>query len=349
LRILLATYAFAPSIGGLQTASLVLAQGLSERGYDVTVVTATPAAREDEYRFRVVRRPGPAAMLRLVQDADVAWQNQISLRLLWPLAFVPRPLVFMHHAILEDNAVIGARFTALKRLLCRFGHNGFVSSALQRTLGLPGPVIPNAYDETTYRLMPDVPRDRDIAFLGRLEPYKGVDTLLDALAILAARNMHPAATVIGAGPEEDALKARAASAGLSAQVDFAGPQHGEELARLLNRHRVLVVPSRTFEGLPMVVLEALACGCVVVGTDLGGLPEAIGPCGPVVRPNDPAALADTLAALLSDPDALAAYRRRAPAHLTKFTKASYLDACERLIRDAAANRSTAARLLAPKA
>ncbi|MBZ0140274.1 MAG: glycosyltransferase family 4 protein [Pseudorhodoplanes sp.] len=342
MRILISSYQFLPSIGGLETATLTLASGLAERGHEVTVVTATPADGPDGFPFRVCRNPGAAALVRLVRDADLVWQNHVSLRMLWPLLFVRRPLVIMHHIWLNEHAEAGPRFGALKRLACKLGTNVFVSDILRRSAQLPGRIIPNSYDEATFRLLPEVQRDRDVAFLGRLVAFKGADTVIDAVALLAARDRRVNATMIGLGPEEDALRTRATAAGIADRVTFAGPVRGPELACLLNRHRVMVVPSRWEEPFGIVVLEGLACGCVVVVADSGALPEVVGPCGPVFPKNDAAALAAILDGLLQNPGRLAAYRGRAPAHLAKFTKRAFIDACEETVREAvaAASRGT---------
>jgi glycogen synthase len=104
--------------------------------------------------------------------------------------------------------------------------------------------LPKSYDEETFRLLPEIERDRDIAFLGRLVRYKGADLLIDAAARLAARGIQAKTIVIGQGPEEAALKQQAGAAGIAKLVEFAGPQQGEALAALLNRHEILVIPSR---------------------------------------------------------------------------------------------------------
>jgi glycogen(starch) synthase len=335
MRILLTSAPFHPSIGGMETATHVLASGLTERGYDVTVVTATPGDTE-VYPFKVVRRPSAAALLRLVRESDLMWQNHVSLRLLWPLLFVSRPLIIMHHIWLDNDKETGTQFGALKRIACMLGRNVFVSSVLRDAARLPGPIIPNSYDEETFRVLSDIPRDRDVAYLGRFVTFKGADIVIDALARLAADNKRLSATMIGVGPQADALKERSQAAGISAQVDFPGPLRGETLARALNRHRILVVPSRWEEPFGIVALEGLACGCVVVVADSGALPEVIGPCGPTVPKNDSAALAAVLELLAGNSDILANYKQQIPRHIAKFGKAAMLDACEAVILEAAA-------------
>ena len=79
-----------------------------------------------------------------------------------------------------------------------------------------------------------------------------------------------------------------------------GVKRGVELARFIARHRIMVVPSRWVETFGIVALEGIACGCVVVGTDRGGLPEAIGTCGITVPAANGKALAEGMKSLLEN-------------------------------------------------
>jgi len=336
MRILITTFAFAPSIGGMETAAEILARGLTSRGHAVTVVTSTPGSHEaDNFPFKVVRQPSRGELLRLVRENDAVWQNHISLRLLWPLLIVRRPLVIMHHLVLETDVGSGPEHGWLKRLACKLGTNAFASEALQKAARLPGPVIYNAYDSETFYPRLDVSRDRDIVFLGRLRTYKGPDILIDAIAQLARSGVRPRATMIGGGPEDTALKAQADAAGVADLITFTGPLRGDALARQLSAHRVMAIPSRGEEAFAITALEGMACGCVVVGTQSGGVPEAIGPCGPIVPQDDPTALAMALQTLLHNDALYARYKNAIPAHLEKFTVTTLLDASEALLKSVA--------------
>ena len=76
--------------------------------------------------------------------------------------------------------------------------------------------------------------------------------------------------MIGDGPEASRLQEQAARLGIGGQIDFLGARRGEELVGLLNRHRILVVPSRYNEPFGIVALEGIACGCVVIGSEGAG-------------------------------------------------------------------------------
>jgi len=344
MQILICSYDFYPIIGGCETAGVTLALGLTERGYDVTVVTTTPGAGDDaSFPFAIVRQPGAARLLRLFQAADLVWHNHVSLRLLWPLSLVRRPLVLVHHCPLATDTGPGPRFAVLKRTACMLGHNAFVSNAYRESARLPGPVIYNSYDEVNFHDWPDVMRDRDVVFLGRLVLEKGADILIDALALLAAKGMPLCATIIGSGPREEALKAQVSKHGIADLVEFTGALRGEALSRTLARHRVMAMPSRWFEGLPISAVEALACGCVVVGADSGGLPEAIGPCGLVTAKNSAPDFAAALERLTFDSALYESCAAHIAQHLKLFSKATLMDNCEQLIRDATrAHRASAA-------
>jgi glycosyltransferase involved in cell wall biosynthesis len=92
---------------------------------------------------------------------------------------------------------------------------------------------------------------------------------------------------------------------------------GHELAEELNAHKVLVAPSLGNEGFGVVALEGMACGCVVIGSEGGGLREAIGPGGLTFPNGDVEALAVCLEKALFDAETIARCRSAAPAHLAR--------------------------------
>jgi glycosyltransferase involved in cell wall biosynthesis len=90
---------------------------------------------------------------------------------------------------------------------------------------------------------------------------------------------------------------------------------GEPLGRQLNAHQILLIPSRWAEPFGNVALEGSACGCIPLGSDAGGLPDAIGPCGFVFRRNDLGHLVTQLRRLLLGPGLRQSLRSKAPIHL----------------------------------
>ncbi len=331
MRILLYSPAFLPSVGGLEIGQALLAELFSRFGHEVTVVTTTPGQDGAGVPYRVLRRPGPLALLAAVRACDVFFQANVSLRGLWPLLLVRRPWAVSHHSwYCRTDGRISWR-DRLKRHLLRYAVVSIsVSHAVAADLGTPSLVIPNAYRDSIFGLFPDVRRERDLVFLGRLVSDKGADQLIEALGRLAEQGLRPNLTMVGDGPELPALWAQAHRLGVAAQLDVTGQRTGTDLAMLLNKHRILVVPSRYNEPFGVVALEGIACGCVVVGSAGGGLPEAIGPCGRTYRNGEVDEMAAILADLLRHPEQLAALRAGAPEHLARHRSAAtarrYLEA-----------------------
>jgi glycosyltransferase involved in cell wall biosynthesis len=271
---------FSPSIGGIETCSLDLARAFSRLGHEVQVITQTLSNNSaHDHGLKVVRRPSKSALFRAIRWCDVYFQNNISLQTAWPLLFIRKPWVVCTQTWLRNPDGSTGAGGHLKKWALRFAHNIYISRAVRDHVGHPGFLIPNPYNSEIFRLMSEVPRERSLAFLGRLVSDKGCDLLIQSLARLRDAGQALPLTIIGTGPEEAALKKLAATGSLDGLVRFIGALKGEALARELNRHQVLVVPSRWEEPFGIVALEGIACGCVVVGSAGGGLPDAIGPCG----------------------------------------------------------------------
>jgi glycogen(starch) synthase len=319
MKLLVYSPAFLPQVGGLELNVAQFAAEMGRLGCEVVVVTRTAESGEDgELPYPVVRQPGPRELLRWTRWCDLYYQANVSLQGLWPLLLVRRPWAVSHHSWYRQGDGRIAWRDRLKRFLLRFAVSSIsVSQGIAADLGSPSVVIPNPYRDHLFRILPDVERSRDLVFLGRLVSDKGVDVLLAALCHLAERGLRPGLTVIGDGPEAPRLREQAARLGLLGQVEFLGTRTGEELVRLLNRHRILVVPSRYDEPFGIVALEGIACGCAVVASRGGGLPEAVGPCGRTFANGNAEDLAAILAELLADPARQAALQAGAPRHLAE--------------------------------
>jgi glycosyltransferase involved in cell wall biosynthesis len=140
-----------------------------------------------------------------------------------------------------------------------------------------------------------------IAFAGRCEAAKGVYDLLEAVSRL--RPVCPRLRVECAGDGDMArLRRRALELGVGPQVTMRGWIGERERETLLARATVFVLPSHV-EALPMSLLEAMAAGCPVIATKVGGIPDLVrdGENGLLVPPGKPGALADALRRLLADP------------------------------------------------
>ena len=338
MRILLSSYTFAPAIGGIESMSLSLAQEWTRLGHEVTVLTQTPDASSTKlsFDFQVVRRPKLRQLRRLILRADVFCQNNISLHSLWPWPCSGTPLVIAHQTWLYSDTRVQAIQTAIKRGFIARATNISISVAI-RDANAPGSVIiGNAYDSQLFRVIPGIERNRELIFVGRLVKDKGADVLLQALAYLREDGLKPRLTLVGSGEEDANLRAQCAELKLESQVEFTGSKRGDELVSLMCAHQIQVVPSTWNEPFGIVALEGIACGCAVVGSEGGGLADAIGPCGRTFPNGDARALAQILKSLLQSREEMEALRSCAPAHLERFTAPfvarAYLEVFERAMK-----------------
>jgi len=158
-------------------------------------------------------------------------------------------------------------------------------------------------------------RTADLLFVGRLRIRKGVEVLLEAWARLVESAAAPPGRVrlaiAGDGEHRAALERKAGELRIAGAVDFLGRRSAAEVRGLLAGARALVVPS-VYEGMPLVVLEAMEMGVPVVASRVSGIPEVVldGETGWLVPPEVPEALAAALREVLDEP---AEARRRGAA------------------------------------
>ncbi len=149
------------------------------------------------------------------------------------------------------------------------------------------------------------PRERDghqvLSFVGRLVVDKGIYDLVAALASSSDTNR---LEVVGDGPEMDGLKADVSSKGLEAQVSFRGALPHAKVDNIWGDIDTLVLPSLTTrlwaEQFGHVLIEAMAAGKAIIGSDSGAIPEVIGSAGKVFPEGDSSALAKCIDELTND-------------------------------------------------
>jgi len=211
----------------------------------------------------------------------------------------------------------GPLLNALKRRIARASATMTVVSSAMRAeakrIGLQPPrlvVLPMGVD-LQERFVPDAaqsPSTDRLLFVGRLVPKKGLTHLLDALPRVLARRPAVTLAIAGFGPEEQSLRVQVQRLGLEARVEFLAARPQSELPQLYRDASVFVAPfvrdaSGDQEGLPVALMEAIACGCPVVVGDVAGLQDLLGAASRdiCVRPDDNAALAAAILAALDNP------------------------------------------------
>jgi glycosyltransferase involved in cell wall biosynthesis len=181
-----------------------------------------------------------------------------------------------------------------------------------------------------------------VLFVGNLYESKGTVSLIEATGELVRRGVPVRVVLAGADPDGgtiERLQALAEACGAGRHVDIVGPRYGLEKDRLYAEARIFCFPTAyEAEGMPLVVLEAMAHGLPVLSTRWRAIPALVenGVTGVLVDPGDTSALADALAGLLADPRASESMGQRGrERYLDRFTTDSFLQHFEQLVLQAA--------------
>lgn len=237
------------------------------------------------------------------------------------LACVAKVLARSHAPLLVTShgadvfALRGGVFDAVRRyVLHRAGALTVVSRALMDRLLPQMPakrlveIIPMGVDlEATFTASPTIERDPHlILFVGRLVEKKGVIHLVRAMVAIRRKQPSARLEIVGFGPEEPALRVAVQRLGLQTVVHFMGPALPASLPAVYRRAGVFVAPfveadSGDQEGLGLVVVEALGCGCPIVVGNVGAVADTLGPHfrDVAVDASDEDALADRIVSVMS--------------------------------------------------
>ncbi|HEY4100031.1 MAG TPA: glycosyltransferase family 4 protein [Gemmatimonadales bacterium] len=336
---------------GGQHQVLLLAAGLHDAGVPTVVITGTATTL--------------AARLRDAGVAveEVGWRIGLDPRVAIRLLRLVRPDTIIHahdnHAFALADAVTRIRRRPLvvtRRVIFpihsprRFRRAAAViaiSNAVRAEVARAGVLsdrihlIPDAIDPAG---IPDHFEDAGdeggpvIACVAALEAEKGIDTLLDAAAIV--RTIHPLVRwrIVGDGSERAALEAHRDRLDLAGLVEFTPPRAAYEA---FAGAALAVQPSRS-EGLGSAALQALACGVPLIVSDAGGLPDTVALGGGVIVPRDaPAELARVIDELLQAPEVLARLAAEGRAAARHFTVEQLVERTRRVYRSVASTRDGA--------
>jgi len=232
----------------------------------------------------------------------VAWFLSRLLEL--PFSFTSRA----HDIFIEDHMMTGKLENAALAVTITEHNVRFMDRWMPAPGAIPVHVVHSSLNLSELPFARNGRLPRKLLSVGRLVPMKGFDTLLVALAELHTRGVGFSCTVIGEGPERARLEALRRELGLEALVEFPGAMAQSEVVRHMTESTLMVLPcvvapNGQSDGIPNVLMEAMATGLPVVSTRISGIPELVedGVSGCLVAAGDATALADSVQALLDDP------------------------------------------------
>jgi glycosyltransferase involved in cell wall biosynthesis len=352
---------------------LEVAEGLESSGIRVTVGSfGSGDAIDHAYLAEAAQRGLPVLPVRETSafDLKVAWQIRDFCRRsgthlihchelrsniygLWAGRRLGIPVVATVHGWIA-NDTRGKAYTLADKILLRFFDAVVtVSHMLSQQLRSAGisakklSVVPNALDTRRYvydatdkafrRELKIADNTVLLANIGRLSPEKGQEFLLPAFHALLKEGFRAHLVLVGIGPDEQPLKHMAATLGVTSAVSFVGFR--TDMRRIYNSADI-VVQSSTSEGMPNVILEAMAMERPVVATEVGGTPELIvhGKHGLLVPPGSVADLSKALCQVMSDRSAAAEMSTHAARRVRlHFDSSSRLDTMRALYRRVASS------------
>lgn len=281
MNILMASVHFYPSIGGIEIVTENLAKEFTVLGHKVTVVTTTPISPSDhkDFTFTVLRNPSMYELFLHYQKCDIFIHQGISLKWVWPLFFKHKPWVIVYHQVHYPKNILGH----IKKICSHFSHAIAVSQTSAKGHNLKkAKVIYNAYDDNIFHTYNFNTKRKNFVFVGRISKEKGCYVLLNAFAKYKKySNNDSQLTLIGDGNEKEDIEKYSQKLHCHKDIHFIGFKSPCEITQILNEHKVMIVPTTypCIEAFGLVVLEGLACGCIVIGSSGDGIEEALNKCG----------------------------------------------------------------------
>ena len=185
-----------------------------------------------------------------------------------------------------------------------------------------------------YRCLPNAERPTTILFVGRLAAEKGLRILFASIANLARQNYSVKLQLIGDGPDRDSLQALAMQLKIDHLIEFSGFKSQEEIRSALHKSAIFVLPSFA-EGVPVSLMEAMACGVPVIATNVGGVSELVQheSTGLLVAPSDAEGIVNAIIKYLDEPGFAAQVSARARQLVElQFNSSVELEKLEQLFR-----------------
>jgi glycosyltransferase involved in cell wall biosynthesis len=322
MNILFFSHSFYPKIGGIETVSMQLASNFQERNnVSVIVVSRTKEKGSLLFPFQVIRNPSLKTIASLLKWCDVVFENNPCFGMSWLNFIIRKPKAVALHTWI---VVPGTKITLLQKLkkILLADYNVVIacSNKIRSYTFDKALVIENAYDTALYNDKKGI-KSADFVFLGRLVSDKGADLCVELIQELKKHDgKEYTLTIIGDGPEMEHLKELTENYNMSHQVRFLGFLTGTTIVNELNKHYFLLVPSRWEEPFGIVALEGMACGCIPIVSDGGGLPDAVGDAGVVFERNSLSSLVKSTTQLIDNQELQTKLLELATTHLSLHTE-----------------------------
>jgi glycosyltransferase involved in cell wall biosynthesis len=338
-RITVVASYFYPKIGGLENYAYLLAKNLHEGGeYNISIITSNYDGRgyQQEVIDGMTVHRLPIGWKISNTPVNILWYWQIKkifaaeqpdiIHLHSPVPYMSdvaawaaqeRPIVVTYHSgsMLKNkwpiDIIVGLyeniflpmlfrRANAIVAISQDFAKRKF-PQFMEKTY-----FIPTGVDLGRFKKTP-LPRGTDVVtFIGRIEhtsSWKGIEQLLQAMVLVIRHRPEAKLELVGGGDALGYYRQRAQELGIGPSVIFSGPQLGQKLVEAHQRASVIVLPSTSdSEAFSITLVEAMASGRPIIGTDIGGTPQVIddGKNGLLVPPKDPGALAHAIERVLGD-------------------------------------------------
>lgn len=318
MKILMTCVPFFPKIGGVGIVTDLVARGLTRLGHEVTVVTLEAGdISKDPFIYSTLRCPTKLQLYREYRRAKVCIAHGPALQLIWPALFTSTPTIVIHHQIVDP---VRSTFRRLffQAIAARTRHYA-VSDIMVANTKFPLQRILNPFDDEIYHANSKSKRGiHELLFVGRLIPEKGIFDLLNACKALNQKGIDCSLTIVGDGSGRREVERISGEGVLAGKVKLLGELMPKQVAAVMQDFQLLVVPSNCGEAFGLVAIEGIACGNVVVGTNDGGLPEAVGECGVIVERGNSEALVGAIGQIMTHPEEVARLRSKANLHLERY-------------------------------
>jgi len=184
--------------------------------------------------------------------------------------------------------------------------------------------------------VPEAEREeRRLLYLGRVDPEKGVDVLLDAMPLILEEEPETRLTVVGDGTSAGELRNRSERAGLGGAVTFHARVPYDRVKSFYASATLKILPSVWCENSPLTAYECMVAGLPMVGSRIGGIPDLVvdGETGALAEPRNPRDLARKVVGLLRAPETRARMAENLRARVKLFTREKNVDRVEEIYRD----------------